>query len=47
MVKEIDAKRVFPVHTQDPEGFKKFSKNVEIAEKEKERSAQEISPHGP
>jgi len=47
VVKEIDAKRVFPVHTQDPEGFKKFSKNVEIAEKEKERSAQEISPHGP
>jgi len=36
LVKEVDAKKVFPVHTQDPEGFKSFCKKVEIAEKEKE-----------
>ncbi len=37
-VKEIDARKVFPVHTQDPAGFKKFCKNVQIAEKGKEYS---------
>jgi ribonuclease J len=36
VVKEINPKKVFPVHTQDPEGFKKFSKKVEIAEREKQ-----------
>jgi ribonuclease J len=36
LVREIDAEKVFPVHTQDPAAFKKFGKNVEIAEREKE-----------
>lgn len=36
VVKEINAKKVFPVHTENAAGFKKFSKNVEITEKEKE-----------
>ena len=36
VVKEIDAKRVFPVHTENPAAFKEFSKNVQIAKKEKE-----------
>lgn len=36
VVKEIDAAKVFPVHTQDPGAFKRFSKNVVTAERDKE-----------
>jgi len=35
MVRKIGAKTVFPVRTENPATFKEFSKNVEIAEKEK------------
>lgn len=36
VVKRIDAKKIFPVHTENPSAFKEFCKNVEIAEREKE-----------
>ena len=31
VIGEINAKKVVPVHTEDSEGFKAFSKNVENA----------------
>jgi ribonuclease J len=36
VVKEIDAKKVFPVHTENPAAFKKFSKKAENPKRGKE-----------
>ena len=36
LVTEIDAKRIFPVHTENAHLFKQISKNVQITKREKE-----------
>jgi ribonuclease J len=33
LIKQIRPKRIFPVHTENPELFKKISSNVEIAQR--------------
>jgi hypothetical protein len=36
LVAEIDAKKVFPVHTENARLFKQISKNVQMIKREKE-----------
>jgi mRNA degradation ribonuclease J1/J2 len=39
VIKEIDAKKVFPVHTENAPLFKKIAKNVQLPKREKSYSA--------